>query len=725
MREIDNFYLEISNGDDYITTSYKNEIRLKYNYLYKKYKKIRYLFSYKAWKFKRDYRKIDDIIRLKNLNFIKKQMEKYKDFFSDINGKRLDDEQIKAVITDNDYNLIVAGAGSGKTLTMVAKVKYLIEIKKINPRDILCISFTNFTVNSLKESIKKVTNQNIDVYTFHKLGCEILKDNNIKINVCSDDALNRVINDFFENQILKEKEMLKKVNEYFLFYYNDWDNENYNSFDKITIKGERVKSYEEVYIANYLFKKGISYIYEKRYPYDSSDVRYRAYKPDFYLVDYDIYLEHFGIDEDSDVHWLEGAKKNKYLESIEWKRKIHKKNSTKLEETYSYYFAEGSIDYYLDEMIKRNKIEVCEISDVDIYKIICDKQKIAYLNNFKKLIATFINLFKANGYGISEFETFGVFDCKSNSFEHRKNYLFLNIVYRVYLEYQKYLKSNGEIDFNDMITEACKYVEMNGIDRKYKYIIIDEYQDTSFIRYKLIKSIIDKLKCKLIAIGDDFQSIYRFNGCDLNMFLDFGKYFGEYELLKLQNTYRNSQQLIDIAGKFVMKNPRQIKKKLRSNKNEDVPIYVYRYKNKEEIEKLISIIDCKELLVLGRNNSDINFFANNNNFKVYKNEIIYLKNKGMKIKYMTVHASKGLEAESVLIVNLVDDIIGFPNKIIDNKLLRYVNNYQVYYPYDEERRLFYVALTRTKTKVYLFTPIKNASIFVKELIKGNNIRIIR
>ena len=264
--------------------------------------------------------------------------------------------------------------------------------------------------------------------------------------------------------------------------------------------------------------------------------------------------------------------------------------------------------------------------------------------------------------------------------------------------YEEELRSTNSLDFNDMIIEATNLVKEKGI-RKIKYIIIDEYQDTSFIRYLLIKAIKDKTKSRIICVGDDYQSIYRFNGCSLNMFINFKKYFKHSKVLKISNTYRNSQELIDVAGYFIQKNKNQIYKKLKSNKHIDKPIKIMYGNN---LNKLINKVAENKILILGRNNFDIEKY----NYNVNKN-----------IKYMTIHKSKGLEEEAVIIINLKDDILGIPNKIKDNKIIKYVNKYKNEYPYDEERRLFYVAMTRTKGNLYLLVDKNNPSIFVKEIVR--------
>lgn len=271
-----------------------------------------------------------------------------------------------------------------------------------------------------------------------------------------------------------------------------------------------------------------------------------------------------------------------------------------------------------------------------------------------------------------------------------------------------------------MINIATDKVIKENINLKYKYIIIDEYQDTSFTRYNLIKAIINKCRAKLFAVGDDWQSIYQFTGCNLNIFLNFEKYFGYTKRIFITNTYRNCQELINVAGKFILKNKKQIKKKLLSNKNICKPIKII-YENSNILEKLITYLIKKNylnILILGRNNNDINKYLTPN--LIYKeNTIIYKYNKNVNIKYMTIHRSKGLEEECVVILNLIDDIKGFPSKMKNNEVIELIcksNDNQ----YAEERRLFYVGLTRTKSNIYLIIPYKNISVFAKEIIKKGN-----
>jgi DNA helicase-4 len=252
-----------------------------------------------------------------------------------------------------------------------------------------------------------------------------------------------------------------------------------------------------------------------------------------------------------------------------------------------------------------------------------------------------------------------------------------------------------------MLIKATTYIKKNGYSKKVRYIIIDEYQDTSLVRFNLIREILKSTNANLMVVGDDFQSIYRFTGCDINLFLRFNKYFPNSKSLKIMNTYRNSKELIYVAGNFVMKNKRQIRKKMKSNKSINKPIEIVYYKDlNKTIKSIVKDLD-NDYLILGRNNNDINLLSDD------------LKN-----KFLTVHKSKGLEANNIIIINLKNEILGFPNKIKDEKIFRLVLPKLDKYPYSEERRLFYVALTRTKNKVYLLINKNSISIFVIELIRN-------
>lgn len=448
-----------------------------------------------------------------------KRIKKY-----NVNGYELDKGQIKAVTSKRKNILVLAGAGSGKSLTIIGRVKYLIHELNVNPKDILCISFTNDAVNNLKKDLNE---KEVEVMTFHKLALKVIGR---KKEILTEDMLTDVIMDSFSNDTL------------------------------------------------------------------------------------------FGL---------------------------------------------------------------YGMSKKDMYG----------------LVRTFINLFKSNNYNL---DMFYKFINKAN----KKEKILLKEIMKCYICYESYLKKENLLDFNDMINEGIKMLDYSNV--RYKHIIIDEYQDTSVTKFNFIKKLIKLSNASLFAVGDDFQSIYRFTGANLKIITDFKIYFPFAQVFKLKNTYRTPDELIKISGKFIMKNKYQIKKRLHSiNKLTNSIEIIYYDDLNTKIKEIIKKDKIDNLFILSRNNKDLN--------EVDKLEIKYRK--------LTIHKSKGLQSDHVFIIGLSNNKNGFPNKIKDHEILRYVNNYKEYFPYEEERRLFYVALTRCKKKVYLFVPRDNESIFVKEVKRYKKVRV--
>jgi DNA helicase-4 len=518
--------------------------------------------------------------------------------------------------------------------------------------------------------------------------------------------------------------------------------EKYNNVidgEKKTIKGERVKSTEELMIANFLFLNGIKYEYEREYPFQTDKLRKR-YRPDFYLVDYDVYLEHFGIDKNNHCPWLSAIEEQKYIEGMTWKRDTHKTNGTKLIETYSYFQNEGKLLTNLKEILLSNNIKLTPVSSENMLLLIKEIQTESTNKEFIKLCGTFIKLFKSNGYDEKHFDILRKqFSNGSksliNHFITARTIHFLNIVEKIYLYYQSRLAENKAIDFSDMINNAANIVREHGINPNYKYIIIDEYQDIGMDRYKLIKAIIEKTSARLMCVGDDWQSIYRFAGSDANLFMNFEKYWGYTQVSKIENTYRNSQELINIASAFVMKNKNQIPKMLHSKISCKNPVCMHYYNESNfftVFEELLNRIvdeygEEKTILLLGRINCDIDFLRLNKNYSTTRankdiepfiikgNNIIYKKYDKLKIEFLTVHKAKGLEADNVIILNMKNDKLGFPNKIADDPVLQLLLPTEDNFAFAEEHRLFYVALTRTRNKTFLLVPDHNASEFANEI----------
>lgn len=318
------------------------------------------------------------------------------------------------------------------------------------------------------------------------------------------------------------------------------------------------------------------------------------------------------------------------------------------------------------------------------------------INQLQQLIYSFITIYKCNYSNIY----YLYYLYKKSKFIDK---YYIKLILDVYFIYLKELISTNKMDFNDLIINATKYVQSNELKLSYKYIIIDEFQDISLIRFNLIKSVLKQNNGTIFAVGDDFQSIYRFSGCDLSLFINIKELLPDIKIIKLNYNYRNNQTLINIANKFILKNKKQIKKNTICLKDSNNPIKIIFYVNKNTvIDNLLKELKGK-VLILGRNNND------KKNFNIKENNYI---------KFLTIHSSKGIEEDNIILINLYDNYLGLPSKIKKENILNKILKTD-YIIYEEERRLFYVALTRSKNNVYLVTPYNNISVFIKELIKDN------
>lgn len=719
---------------------------------------------------------IEKLVSKHNDDFINEHLKIDKEYLDNVLVKDdpniiLDEEQRRAILSDEDYTLVVAGAGAGKTTTIEGKVIYLVEKQKVDPNRILIVSFTKKATEELKGRFKRL-GVNVNISTFHSIGNTIIKNN--------ESIRHRIVSSGFMFDRIKEYLITKLDDEYFikkillffasyltmpfdekdtsLLYKTLMNNDiktlksdlegiiqefsDTQSKQKITINNERVRSIDECRIANYLYINGIDYIYEPVYQYGFKDT-IKPYCPDFVINQNGnkIYLEHFGISQDGKNSRFTSEELQKYKEHINDKVRLHKEHETKLIYTFSKYNDNRDLIEHLHDELVKASVELNTRNNMEVYKKIITNAEDKYFNKFIILLCNFISKFKTNNFTASKFDEWKIV------IKDERTKLFLDIAYQCYLVYTKALKDTNSIDFEDMINDAS-----NILDKKiaanemleYDYVFVDEYQDISMQRFDLCKKLSQASRAKIIVVGDDWQSIFRFSGSQVDLFTNFKESMGYANILKITNTYRNSQELIDVAGKFVMKNEQQIKKTLKSNKSVSDPIILMSYNDSFEkdennhsafyrlgktIEKALDkiVLECGDetkVLFIGRYGFDGQQLSTLEElFTYHNNKIQSIKYPNLKIDFLTAHSSKGLGYENVIIINAKDAILGFPSQIDDDSVMRLVIKDNEKIDYAEERRLFYVALTRTKNKVYIITPQHKPSKFVLE-IKDQNKNVI-
>ena len=479
----------------------------------------------------------------------------------------LDDVQRKVIVCEEDHIFIVAGAGSGKTTTIVAKVKYLIERKKILPECILVITYTNQAVNELKKRFGEMLDTSVKVMTFHKFCFDLVQEHDDDYYVCEDDR-EIVLDAIFE-----------------------W-------------KQEYPKKYEVLH--------------------------------HFYYVEFEL--------------------------------------------------------------------------PVDLPQ--------SFLKKCQKFISQFLEL----GYVLEDFILW-----KKRYSSDPATLIFLDFIEWIYIRYLNILKENDMITFPQMIRNARDILMTQKEKFSYEYVFVDEFQDISKIRYQVIRVLMEKFQVKTICVGDDFQAIYSFAGSDVNFFFEQINYAHGMEVFYIVNTYRNSQQLIKIAGEFIMKNKFQLTKQLRSLKKEKCPITLFPYQGDfifilRYILKEIYMYDHHaEVLFLGRYQFDEKMLWETELFTKEEEKMQCNLYPTLNISFYTVHQSKGLGFDEVILLNGSKGRYGFPTEVKEDRVDRILRKNGAEEQWWEERRLFYVALTRTKHKVYILYPKYRASAFVKEIQKKKHV----
>ena len=788
--DLENFIANLLSSDSYIARSnYNKRINqkskdieylrnLQNDNLLESYCKQNGLKVFTVKKLINDIGAIKDLVAQHNRDFINGKMVSEKDYLDNILNKvdpaiRLDADQRRVVLTDEDYCLVIAGAGAGKTTTIAAKVKYLVEKRNIKPEEILVVSFTNKAVDELKDKIQKKLHIDCPITTFHASGNAILhKQNDEKLNIIQNEKLYFILEDYFNESVLMNEGVVDDLITFFASYCDapageivdktilfnkiavssfttlkselgEYEKKIIPSGDKkyVTIQNEQLRSNEEVQIANFLYLNNIDYEYEPKYKFNIPGSK-KPYTPDFIIRqnDKEAYIEHFGITEKGYNNRYTHDELEKYNKAMRDKIAIHQKHGTSLICTCSKYNDDRELIEHLKEKLKEFGFILNPKDNKEIMRKISDQKGSRYVRKLINLVDRFIENFKTNGYSVRQFDEWQL------TANNVRTKLFLKICKECYLEYERYLNKHNAIDFSDMINKSAILLKDSEAVRSqitFKYIIVDEYQDISRQRFNLVEALHTNSQAKIIAVGDDWQSIYAFSGSDITLFTKFSQIMGYAELLSITQTYRNSQEIIDIAGNFIQRNTFQIRKTLKSPKTITDPVIIYTYNSKPKergalarngttynlakavetaIEQILAYDKqsgkkSSSILLLGRFGFDGKNLERSGLFeyKDFGNKIKCIKHPKLNITFMTAHASKGLGYDNVIVINGKNETYGFPSKIETDPVLNYVIKQDTSIDAAEERRLFYVAMTRTKDRVYFIAPTENPSEFLLEI----------
>lgn len=673
------------------------------------------------------------------IQFEKSVLLAWEEFFDTFEKNPLTSEQRLSVITDEDATLVLAGAGSGKTSVITAKAGYLIKSGIRTPKEILLLAFAKDAAKEMGDRIEHRCGVSLEVRTFHALAYDIIGEVEGRKPALVAHATDEKAYLALIKEILKDLVGAASiVSKYIIGWFccdnweekNEWDFQQKHDYytyieksDLRTLQGEQVKSFEELMIANWLYENGVEYEYEPNYEYHIEDTKRRDYCPDFRLKKSGVYIEHFGVrrkklnDGSYRFETAPFVDREEYLAGMEWKREVHRKYQTTLIETFSYERQENRLLEGLAEKIKPFE-RLSPRSPVEMFDRVIELNQ---ADGFIHLLGVFLRHYKGGGYNFSDCEDKG----KLLNLGRRAT-AFMVIFKGVYQEYQKRL--GKRIDFEDMILRATHYVESGQFNSPFHHILVDEFQDISRSRGKLIKALKDQNRDnRIFAVGDDWQSIYRFAGADITLMRNFGDTFGGsfdgksgiHRTIDLGRTFRSVDKVAYAARDFILKNPSQIQKTIipaGTTTQQAIQIVpTFRHNVDEKLRDVLKKIATQtalegkfaSVLLLGRYR-----YVCPNNLVDLQREFTNLN-----LSFQTIHSSKGTEADHVIVLNLYRGRTGFPSEIVDDPLLGLVSPQAEHFENAEERRVMYVAMTRARYSLTLMSSSSRPSAFVSELLK--------
>ena len=629
----------------------------------------------------------------------------------------LADEQAVAIATDEDVTLVLAGAGTGKTAVITGKVTHLVRNLRIAPQAILVLAFNRKAAEEIRERLPGES-AGAHVATFHAFGRRVIADagtaptisklaeDEAKLVKAVDDILAGLLLDSLQSEAVMSLILDQRAAYHSHFEFVDpGDYHDYIRRSELrTLSGDLVKSFEELAIANFLTLNRVHFEYESDFGVPTATRWHRQYQPDFYLPGQDIYIEHFALDREGrpPLGW------RGYGDGVEWKRGIHAKYGTTLIETHSWQRREGVL---LDVLGARLEEAGLKLEPIEPRELLGHLRKFGLTTWLARLIATFLNHVKTSG--LSK-ET--LCNRASEIADRRRAEAFLEVFEQVRSRYEDLLRVEKTLDFHDLINNAAARIREGRWESPYRYVLVDEFQDVSAGRMALLQSLVNP-GAVFFLVGDDWQSIYRFAGSDVALMRDCGRYLGHVRERTLSQTFRFAAGILGPSTDFVVRNPVQTQRALSPacGVRDGGVTVVASDEPQRGLEDALRDIESREetnpapasILVLGR-------------YRTSQKVALSLHRRSwLHVEFSTVHGAKGREADYVIVLDLRDARRGFPSQIEDDPLLNLVLPPPPGggYPHAEERRLFYVAMTRARLGAYLVADSLRPSAFVEELLR--------
>lgn len=672
-----------------------------------------------------------------NAEIMEAELRDRRDFFGKIEKRPLTDEQARAVVTYDNRVQVIAAAGSGKTSIMIARAAYAIDRGFTTPDRILLLAFNKAAATELQQRIEKrlaaagINATGVTASTFHAYGMKLIGDaTNAKPNVApwvengqEAQMIQRIVGELRESSTAfrKDWDMYRLL---FASAPTTPDGGDADGYDRSsgtngfwTMRGELVKSGGERIIADWLYLNGIEYEYERPYSVNTADASHSQYRPDFYYPDIDVWHEHWALDRFGKVP---ATFRPGYHDSMKWKRDLHSAHETKLIETSFGDIISGAGFAGLERQLTEHGL-TCHW---DPERAIATDARPLGDNDVARLVRTFMTHVKSNALNLD--------DLTERLVEERRNLagyrtqLFLALYWPIHNEWDRRLRQGNYVDFEDMLLRAADHLESGTVETTYELVLVDEFQDSSQARARLVQGLVQRPGRYLLAVGDDWQSVNRFAGSDISVMTDFESWFGVGPTLQLTTTFRCPQSICDVATSFISKNPSQLSKVVTSAQSEHGPPVqlILADDPAKALERFFSDLSddvASGTVVPGRTGQITVDVLGRYRFdsELMPSELP----SNLDITFRTAHGSKGLEADYIVMPRVSAGRYGFPSGITDDPVLNLAMAAPDEYAHAEDRRLFYVALTRAIRQVTLISPRDKPSPFVTELLRDNLVAV--
>ena len=637
---------------------------------------------------------------------------------------KLDAAQREATVRDDERNLVVAAAGSGKTRTLIARVRYLLE-RGSAPTNILAITFTNKATEEMKDRLKQMSvpvadqgSDGVTVSTLHALGKrEVQAATPGPLSIADEHWTNSLVASALRDaREGRDRQLSSLYVNAILNFHRDLDERTPALGADLTYRtrrGEQVRSIGERIIADFLLTHQVPYKYEATASWAQVGSGRSAYHPDFTLLDTGACVEYWGIDRGGNVAGNWSTSSADYGKGMAWKRGEFNRTGKKLIEFYDYERREGTLEALLETRLTGAGVQLRPMTLAGLEKILGDTKYIGSV--IERQLAGFIE--NARSFRMSTDQILQRLISATPRVHH-----FGNLGLAVLQRYERELASEGRVDFSDMLHRAADIVEKGASSLpKFDHVLVDEFQDTSTAMARLVNALVRTNHAHLFAVGDDWQAIYGFAGGDVDHVVNFESHFGPASQTMLDTNYRSPATIVEAGAALIAHNPGQIPKQVVISSPERGEAFIHEVPDDDLaiINKAIQLVneerkrvDPDEILVLSRTNhlvKGISDGCQQNGIPV-----AYPDRNVSGVRILSAHKAKGLEANVVVIANASDHLFGFPSKMENSDVLEPVRMSAGNAP-AEERRLFYVAVTRARKRLHLISRQGHPSPYIAEI----------